>query len=417
MSLPSRNSVRKGNGQGLRALAAGSLALARAHVELLKTEKFLENEIEKENRKPPDCKIGRLRFTGHHLLHSKNILLFIVVLNVLDCILVMAELFLDIYYLKGVMDKEELSASLFMAGMKHLYPHELMDIAVTDIDGLYNRILSSNVDFYSTTDNQHVISALHSSDTVYSDYLPASNHSVFRRSVVNEMPSPNNTIPLIGLENGVIVQYGLEVKLAHLFHYFSISILAILVIENIFKFLCSGREFFEKKIEVFDAMVVIFSFILDLVFIKGVHAFKVQKFLVILIILVPWRIIRVVNSLIVAVTDHAHFRMKLLYKQKKTVTQELKACKCDIETLQDCVQSLRELASMTGIPETEIDAQIAAYHVAKKKEKQHTTTGVHTFLPSFLVGHLSPTDHTKRSERLTSTTSETSELISVHSGD
>lgn len=42
-----------------KALAAGSLALARAHAVLDETEKRLEEEIAKENRKPPSNCLGR----------------------------------------------------------------------------------------------------------------------------------------------------------------------------------------------------------------------------------------------------------------------------------------------------------------------------------------------------------------------
>lgn len=43
----------------LQALAAGSLALARAHAELNKTERSLEDEIARDNRKPPSNCVGR----------------------------------------------------------------------------------------------------------------------------------------------------------------------------------------------------------------------------------------------------------------------------------------------------------------------------------------------------------------------
>lgn len=46
-------------GATLQALAEGSLALARAHAVLDETEKSLEHEIERENRKPPKSKIGK----------------------------------------------------------------------------------------------------------------------------------------------------------------------------------------------------------------------------------------------------------------------------------------------------------------------------------------------------------------------
>lgn len=46
--------------------------------------------------------ISRLRYKGEKFMHTKWILLAIVLLNIVDCILVMGELILDIYYLKGM---------------------------------------------------------------------------------------------------------------------------------------------------------------------------------------------------------------------------------------------------------------------------------------------------------------------------
>lgn len=137
------------------------------------------------------------------------------------------------------MDKEELGASLFMEGMKQLYPRELINVAETDIDRLYNIILSSTVDFPSASSNQHSILAIQSSDTIYSEQfkvnynesLGNSNHSVVKRSVLYEEPRLNKTLTIPGADNSPPVQYRIEVKLAHLFHYFSLSILTILVVE------------------------------------------------------------------------------------------------------------------------------------------------------------------------------------------
>lgn len=42
-----------------KALAEGSLSLARAHAVLDETEKSLEHEIERESRKPPKSEIGK----------------------------------------------------------------------------------------------------------------------------------------------------------------------------------------------------------------------------------------------------------------------------------------------------------------------------------------------------------------------
>jgi len=47
---------------------------------------------------------------------------------------------------------------------------------------------------------------------------------------------------------------------------------------------------------VFDATVVIISFVVDVVFLKGLQDFATEDALFILSFLLPWRVIRVVNS-------------------------------------------------------------------------------------------------------------------------
>lgn len=49
-------------------------------------------------------------------------------------------------------------------------------------------------------------------------------------------------------------------------------------------------------LQVFDAVIILASFVVDLVFIKGVPVFVVDESIFILAFLLPWRVIRVVNS-------------------------------------------------------------------------------------------------------------------------
>ena len=48
--------------------------------------------------------------------------------------------------------------------------------------------------------------------------------------------------------------------------------------------------------QVFDCVIVFSSLCVDFYFLKGISAFTVQDFVIILAFLVPWRVIRVVNS-------------------------------------------------------------------------------------------------------------------------
>lgn len=48
--------------------------------------------------------------------------------------------------------------------------------------------------------------------------------------------------------------------------------------------------------QVFDAVIVLVSFSLDVYYIKGLTNYPVESFVLILTIMIPWRVIRVLNS-------------------------------------------------------------------------------------------------------------------------
>lgn len=48
--------------------------------------------------------------------------------------------------------------------------------------------------------------------------------------------------------------------------------------------------------QLFDGIIVIVSFVLDLVFLKGILGMEIEEGAEVLTLLVPWRVIRVVNS-------------------------------------------------------------------------------------------------------------------------
>lgn len=49
-------------------------------------------------------------------------------------------------------------------------------------------------------------------------------------------------------------------------------------------------------IQVFDALVILISFVIDLVFIEGVMSMEISNYVIVLTFLLPWRIIRILNS-------------------------------------------------------------------------------------------------------------------------
>ncbi|XP_007422795.1 voltage-gated hydrogen channel 1 [Python bivittatus] len=93
------------------------------------------------------------------------------------------------------------------------------------------------------------------------------------------------------------------------FHYLSLSILTLFLVEVSFKLFAYRLEFFHHKFEVLDAIVVVVSFILDIVVLFREHEFEA---LGLLILLRLWRVARIINGIILSVKTRSEQQISKL---------------------------------------------------------------------------------------------------------
>ncbi|NXT95724.1 HVCN1 protein, partial [Anhinga rufa] len=93
------------------------------------------------------------------------------------------------------------------------------------------------------------------------------------------------------------------------FHYLSLSILTIFLVEVGFKVFVYRWEFFHHKFEVLDGIVVIVSFILDVVLIFREHEFEAVGLLILLRL---WRVARIINGIILSVKTRSEQQVSKL---------------------------------------------------------------------------------------------------------
>ncbi|XP_055870199.1 uncharacterized protein LOC106065158 isoform X3 [Biomphalaria glabrata] len=344
----------------LEVLAAQTLKIASMNGlgELDKLENELEDEINYENRSPAKTAFGRFRREGYHKLHSKMVLFIVVFLNVIDCLIVMAELILDFHNVSMKEEAKNDMLSNFMSLMMDKYNGSLGSLS-------------------KKTDESHVLLQHILNATVVFDYsylpvnstaeLVTSCNSYLNKTQTTVVPNANQpSADQLGVcfggvpyEKPFILEKDGRMSLSliavgHKLHYISIAILAVLVIVLGLKIICSGKRFFKSRMQVFDGIIVLISFILDLVFIEGLSSLNTNEFVMILTFLLPWRIIRVLNSLIVAVLDKQRLNLKIIYTQKKKITRTLAEVNNKVEVLQRHVEVLQNLCSSRGIGDYEV---------------------------------------------------------------
>lgn len=77
------------------------------------------------------------------------------------------------------------------------------------------------------------------------------------------------------------------------FHYLSLALLTFFMVELFGKIYAYRLELLHHKFEVFDGIVVVVSFILDIVYISNEDAFDAMGLLILLRL---WRVARIING-------------------------------------------------------------------------------------------------------------------------
>ncbi|KAL8597560.1 hypothetical protein ACOMHN_001491 [Nucella lapillus] len=125
---------------------------------------------------------------------------------------------------------------------------------------------------------------------------------------------------------------------------------------------------------VFDAVIILASFVVDLVFLKGLQAFPLDDSIFILAFLLPWRVIRVVNSLVVAVIDHEHVKLRLLYSRKKKLDKTVDNLRNEVDELKGMLQDVRSFCIRDGgIAPEKIDPILGKFAPRRRKDSKFYT--------------------------------------------
>ncbi|KAG8456118.1 hypothetical protein GDO86_002062 [Hymenochirus boettgeri] len=122
-----------------------------------------------------------------------------------------------------------------------------------------------------------------------------------------------------------------------IFHYLSISVLTFFILEIAGKLYAFRLEFFHHKFEVFDAIIVVISFIIDIVYISREDIFNAVGLLILLRL---WRVARIVNGVIVSVKSRAEEKIHKLKEHQDTLLARV----AHLE--QQCTQQEEEISRL-----------------------------------------------------------------------
>ncbi|XP_069135621.1 voltage-gated hydrogen channel 1-like [Argopecten irradians] len=155
--------------------------------------------------------------------------------------------------------------------------------------------------------------------------------------VIAELLLDMNIVNLPDHENHIAPQ---------ILHYSSISILCLFVIEIIVRIYAYRLSFLKHKMEVFDAIIVTVSFVLDIVFRSHEGP---ESGIGLLVVLRLWRVTRILNGIVMSVKKQAEKRLLRERRLRQACEQELTKYREYCSTQEQEIEILRGMLRKHGI--------------------------------------------------------------------
>ncbi|NWX85958.1 HVCN1 protein, partial [Nothoprocta pentlandii] len=130
------------------------------------------------------------------------------------------------------------------------------------------------------------------------------------------------------------------------FHYLSLCILTIFLVEVGFKIFLYGREFFHHKFEVLDGIVVVVSFILDVVLLFREHEFEAVGLLILLRL---WRVARIINGIILSVKTRSEQQVSKLKQANLQLATKVEQLEYSCTEKEQEIERLNRLLKQHGL--------------------------------------------------------------------
>nr|XP_033812092.1 voltage-gated hydrogen channel 1 [Geotrypetes seraphini]XP_033812093.1 voltage-gated hydrogen channel 1 [Geotrypetes seraphini] len=130
------------------------------------------------------------------------------------------------------------------------------------------------------------------------------------------------------------------------FHYLSLSVLTFFVVEIFGKIYAYQLEFFHHKFEILDAVVVLISFIIDIIYIAQENIFQAVGLLILLRL---WRVARIINGIIVSIKTTAEEKISKLREANHALSETVEQLQQQCKQKEDEIDRLQKLLQQHNV--------------------------------------------------------------------
>ncbi|XP_052798096.1 uncharacterized protein LOC128230117 isoform X1 [Mya arenaria] len=275
-------------------------------------------------------------------LHTHIALIVVCILSSLDAVCVIGQVICDILIMSDKLADYDKLHTKATGLLVEVIPKFFSDNSTDYLSWSFEKVVEHIETMHSG--GTHLIEDHGSHDTGHVEH---GGFSIFKRSNVGT--------PRASADDDH-AEHDLLHELTHSFHIGSMVILSVLLAEAFLKIFAMGKHFLHHKLEIFDAFVIMVSWSLDVAFWEGIWARPGQEGATLLIFILPWRVIRIVNSFVLVIQEKDLVLLKVVKQRLRLALRREKDSAVKLDKYRLEVRQLQGLCRKHGAEESAIQA-------------------------------------------------------------
>ncbi|CAH8522614.1 unnamed protein product [Schistosoma turkestanicum] len=317
------------------------------------------------------------------------------------------------YHLRNHLEKDDellMDMCSFLSHWYRKYEPSIKCFLNGEIDNIIQRIVTylqsiSDVPNISETKNN---TSIHSNDkprifqagkqmdlhNMISLFLSTVNNTDFyNHTNVSELITYSDGVHNEGFcEDSYIRKRQLGARAMHeaseILHYLSIAITALFFLCVLLKLICLGKEFFRDTNEYFDGAIIVASLASDVLYVRYVSETAAA-----MVVLLLWRIIRIINALMMHKKQQYEFRIAMQKRSRRILGRKMEVIRTEKEMQDKHILALENLLREMGVSSDVVRKCKPLYKKYTKEQTNNALKSIAALTTGFMGGLVGAPSH------------------------
>ncbi|CAH8562368.1 unnamed protein product [Heterobilharzia americana] len=175
---------------------------------------------------------------------------------------------------------------------------------------------------------------------------------------------------------------------SEILHFLSIAITALFFLCVLLKVICLGKEFFRDTNEYFDGAIIVASLASDVLYVRYVSETAAA-----MVVLLLWRIIRIINALMMHKKQQYEFRIAMQKRSRRVMGRKMEVIRTEKEMQDKHILALENLLKEMGVSSDTIRKCKPLYKKCTKEQTNNALKSIAALTTGFMGGLVGAPSH------------------------